>query len=147
MRRRAARIFHNGVPLLGTSSAAGPKHCLFQAVAHVGESTGLVPIRARSFEAWSWLSAACRSRGFAAVWQRGPKVVDVKGATAAIFDGTDLGPDECDELQRMAAALQPAPVVALLSFPRIDQERLARSCGAAVVLSKPVSVEDLLRAL
>jgi DNA-binding NarL/FixJ family response regulator len=110
-------------------------------------TAGLVVIRSQSREMWAWLSAACRSRGFATILQRDANVVCVEGATAAIFDATDLGPAERDELRRMSAALQPAPVVALLSFPRIDQEQLALSSGAAAVLSKLVNVEDLLGAL
>ena len=108
-----------------------------------GESVGLVVICSQSRDMWAWLSGACRSRGFTTVWQRDANAVCVEGATAAIFDATDLGPAECDQLRRMSAALQPAPVVALLSFPRIDQEQLALSSGATAVLSKPVNVEDL----
>jgi len=92
---------------------------------------------------WSWLAEACRSRGLAAVWQRGPQVVDVAGATAAIFDATDLGPAESAALRRLAAALRPAPVIALLSFPRVEDHDRALRSGAAVVLSKPAAVEDL----
>jgi hypothetical protein len=105
--------------------------------------SSFVLIRSRSREMWSWLSAACRTRGGAAVWQRDGNVVEAIGATAAIFDATDFGATESAELRRLAAALQPAPVVALLSFPRIEDHHRAIQSGASVVLSKPVAVEDL----
>jgi hypothetical protein len=104
---------------------------------------GLVVIRSPSSETADWLSAACRRRGLATLWQRAPSADRVEGAAAAIFDGSDLGEDEHGELQRLAVALRPAPTVALLSFPRAEHHRRALSAGAAAVLSKPVAVEDL----
>jgi CheY-like chemotaxis protein len=104
---------------------------------------GLVVIRSPSFEMADWLSAACRRRGLATLLQRAPSAARVEGAAAGIFDGSDLGEDECAELERLALALRPAPVVVLLAFPRAEHYRLALSSGAAAVLSKPVAVEDL----
>jgi hypothetical protein len=108
-----------------------------------GPPGGLVVIRSPSTEMAEWLSAACRRRGLATLWQRASSADRIEGATAAIFDGADLDDDECGELKRLAAALGPAPVVALLSFPRTDTYDRARSAGAAAVLSKPVVLEDL----
>ena len=44
-------------------------------------SAALVLIRARSHEMAEWLSAACRSRGFATVWQRTATAARVEGAS------------------------------------------------------------------
>ena len=104
---------------------------------------GLVVIRSPSLEMADWLSAACRRRGLATLWQRAPSADRVTGAAAAIFDGSDLAGDEYADLQRLAAALKPAPVVALLAFPRAEHHRRALSAGAAAVLSKPLALEDL----
>ena len=81
-------------------------------------------IRSPSLEMADWLSAACRRHGLATLWQRPPSADRVEGAAAAIFDGSDLADDECNELKRLAAALKPAPVVALLAFPRAEHYRL-----------------------
>jgi CheY-like chemotaxis protein len=113
----------------------------------VPSSGTLVLVRSHSREMGEWLSAACRSRGFAAIWQRDPVFAHVEGAAAALFDATDLCHHECDELRRFADALRPAPVIALLSFPRIEDHRRAVSAGASVVLSKPLLLEDLLEAV
>lgn len=109
-----------------------------------GQCRGLVAIHSQSRKAAEWLSATCRGRELATVWQGDSAFARVDGATAGIFDGTDLCGDECDDLKRFVIALRPAPVVALLSFPRIEDHRLALSAGASVVLSKPLLVEDLL---
>jgi CheY-like chemotaxis protein len=104
---------------------------------------GLVVISAKSHEMAQWLSAACRSRGFATVWQRGPSAAQVQGAVAAIFDSAGLDPDEYDDLGRLTSTLRPSPVVALLAFPRPEDRRRALSAGASAVVSKPLAVDNL----
>jgi CheY-like chemotaxis protein len=112
-----------------------------------GEGTELVAIRSQSREMADWLSAACRSREFVTICQRDSAFARVEGATAGVFDGTDLADDECDALRRFVIAVRPAPVIALLSFPRIEDHARALSAGAAVVLSKPLMMEDLFEAI
>jgi len=113
----------------------------------VPSSGTLVAIRSQSHEMADWLSAACRSHGLVTIWQRDSAFARVEGAMAAIFDGTDLCDDECDALRRFVVAVRPAPVIALLSFPRIEDHDRALSAGASVALSKPLMVEDLLEAV
>jgi CheY-like chemotaxis protein len=103
----------------------------------------VVVVHSPSFEMWDWLAAACQSRGFAAVWQRAASGLRARGAAGGIFDATDLGPGEQEALEKMVAGLHPAPVVALVSFPRVEDRRRALSAGAAAVLSKPLTAEDL----
>jgi CheY-like chemotaxis protein len=105
---------------------------------------GPVVIHSPSREMADWLSAACRDRGLSALWQRDSALARVEGASAGIFDAADPCDDQCDSLRRFAAALRPAPIVALLSFPRIEDHQRAMSAGASVVLSKPVAADDLL---
>ncbi len=110
-----------------------------------GTSTrrGTVVVHSASFEMWEWLAAACQSRRFSAVWQPAGTSIRVRGTAWGIFDATDLGPGERDALEKMAARLRPAPVVALMSFPRVEDRKRALSAGAAAVLSKPLLAEDL----
>ena len=108
---------------------------------------GAVLIHSQRPEMAEWLSAACRQRGFATVWRRSGTSPRVEGAAAAIFDATDCGPEECEQLRRLAADVNPAPVIALVSFPRIEDKEAATSAGATVVLSKPLWLNDLLEAL
>ena len=74
------------------------------------------------------------------VWLRPPHAARVQGAAAGIYDGND--PE--GELPGLVAALSPAPVVALVDFPRIEDQRRAVAAGAAAVLAKPLQVDDLL---
>jgi DNA-binding NarL/FixJ family response regulator len=104
---------------------------------------GVVVICAWSHEAADWLSAACRRRGFATIWQRTPTTARARGATAIIFDGGSFDEVEYQQLQHLAATVRPTPVLALLAFPRLEDQRRALSAGAAAVLSKPLAVDDL----
>ncbi len=108
---------------------------------------GLVAISTHSHEMADWLSAACRQRGLRALWQHDRAATRIDGATAAIFDSAQLCDEEWETVRRFAEAVRPAPLVALLSFPRIEDRDRAVSAGASAVLSKPVLLEDLLEAL
>ncbi len=135
---------------LPTCATAWNKQCrgqISEPALLVPSSGTLVAIRSHSREMADWLSAVCRSRGLATIWQRDPVFARVEGAAAAIFDGTDLCNEECDALRRFVIALRPAPVIALSSFPRIEDHGRALSAGASVVLSKPLLVEYLLEHL
>ncbi len=155
---RCNRELHDLIAGAGGSWALPPtateeERLLASAGSHVGQRSGkhegapdcrgLAVIRSRSYQMAPWLSDACRSRGFATVCEREAAAVRIDGAAVAIFDADAIGPTEFAELQRFAARLRPTPVIVLLAFPREEDDARARSAGAAVVLSKPVTVEDL----
>ena len=101
------------------------------------------PSAGGEFAMQEWLCDACRRAGYTAIgmrpggqWAAGP-------FTAAIFDADGFRDEQHEELRRFAAAVHPAPVVALLGFPRIEDCARAKSAGAAAVLSKPLLLEDL----
>jgi CheY-like chemotaxis protein len=104
---------------------------------------GLIAIHAQRHVMEDWLSATCRSCGYSTVRLRPPNYTHVEGAAAAIFDGTDLSGDEFDQLHRLTNTLKSTPVIALLDFPRIEDQRRALAGGAAAVLSKPLYIDDL----
>ncbi len=104
---------------------------------------GLIVIYARSFVVADWLSAACLRYGHATVWWHPRRRPQVRGAAAVVFDGWDCGEEVCRTLRQVAAAMAPAPLVALLDFPRIEDIERARDAGAAAVLSKPLHLQDL----
>jgi CheY-like chemotaxis protein len=131
-------------------ATAWNKQCRFgstRSAPLVPSSGTLVAIHSSSHEMAAWLSAACRRRGFVTIWQCNAAFDVIEGASAGVFDGTDLGDEEYDRLCRFVRALRPAPVVALLSFPRIADHRRALAAGASAVLSKPLKIEDLLEPL
>ncbi len=110
---------------------------------------GLIAIFTPRYEMQDWLSSACRARGHSTVWLRPPRPARVEGAVAVLFDGTDCRAEEWVALKDLTTAVSPlpgapnVPIIALLDFPRIEDQRRALSAGAAAVLSKPLLVDDL----
>jgi len=104
---------------------------------------GLIAIHTRHLEMQDWLSDAFRRCGCSTVWLRPPRAVRVEGAAAAIFDGSDCRGEELSQLEHLAATFRPAPIVALLDFPRIEDHRRAMAAGAAAVVSKPLQLDEL----
>ena len=105
---------------------------------------GLIAVSSPVFALADWLMAACGRSGYGTVWLRPPSRSNVERATAIIFDGSECRGEELDELRRVATELAPAPVVALLDFPRSEDCDRAHAAGAAAVLSKPLCLADLL---
>jgi hypothetical protein len=104
---------------------------------------GLIAVSSRVFALADWLMAACGRSGYGTVWLRPPHRTDVERATAVIFDGSECRGEELDELRRVAAELAPAPLLALMDFPRSEDCDRARAAGAAAVLAKPLCLADL----
>ena len=107
------------------------------------QGQGLIAIGSFSPEMADWLAAACRSSGHATVWIDPRHPARLQGAVAAIYDAAETGEADFDALQQFVGQIDPAPVAALLGFPRIDDYRRAIEAGAAAVLSKPLAVDDL----
>ena len=105
---------------------------------------GLVVIYSREFAMHDWLAATCRRAGYATVWLRPSQSVRIEGAKALVFDGTECQGEELEELNRIGTTFRPAPILALLNFPRVEDCQRAHSAGASAVISKPVPPEDLL---
>ncbi len=103
----------------------------------------LIAIHTPWFDMQDWLSAACRRRGYSTVWVRSDRASRVAGVRAGIFDATECRHEEAALLARLAAAIRPSPVLALLDFPRVEDYDRALAAGAAAVLSKPLLIDDL----
>jgi CheY-like chemotaxis protein len=103
---------------------------------------GLIVIASPFFDGSQMLAEACRRQGYQTVeLSSDPVAGQVRGVRAAVsdfgrFDG------QVARLQSLALAVRPAPVVALLSFPRIDQTQAALAAGASAVLSKPLRLAE-----
>jgi len=69
------------------------------------------------------------------------------GVVSGVWDV--FGPLEANlsQLAAFAARLAPAPVVAVVNFPRWDEVQALRDAGAAAVVSKPLYQGDLAEAL
>ncbi len=142
--RELHRLIQSQCPSWGLPVTATEEERLLVSTAQTPpRGHGLVAIHARGFAMGDWLSEACRTCGYSAVWLRPPHYTHVEGAVAAIFDGSDLDGEELDQLGRLTNAIGRTPVIALLDFPRIEDRRRALAAGAAAVLSKPLNLDDL----
>ena len=65
------------------------------------------------------------------------------GVRAALFDAIDCRGEELDDLRRLIAAVRPAPVIVLLTFPRIEDRDRILAAGAAALISKPLVLDEL----
>jgi hypothetical protein len=107
----------------------------------VDASPMTIAIDAIDVATFETLADALRAFGVTCSWSpRGRG--DVAGASAAIWDGGQLDPSECEALAALRARLgnNAVPIVALLDYPRAEHIREAQTLGAAVVLGKPYSV-------
>lgn len=104
---------------------------------------GLIAIWTRRPEMEGLLFDACRRGGYATAWLHPRQPMRVQGAVAAVYDGARMDVAGRAELARLAAEVRPAPVVALLDAPRIQDLRLAEELGATV-LAKPFRIDELL---
>lgn len=128
-----------GLPVTATEE----ERLLLAADCPVSKQQGLIAIYTLPLEMQDWLSAAFRCRGCSTVWLRPPHPTHVEGAIAAIFDGSDCRGEELRQLEYLAATLRPAPIIALLDFPRIEDCNRAMAAGASAVVSKPLYLDDL----
>ncbi len=126
------------------ATATEEERLLLESADVLPTGTGLIAVRSRSVDMAEWLCDACRRQGYATVWLDRRRIPRIEGAAAALLDMADAGPDDLAELAALAAQLRPAPVVALMHFPRTQDVRNAARHGAVGVLSKPVQLEDLL---
>jgi hypothetical protein len=108
---------------------------------------GLIGIATSRYESFDWLSASCRHRGYATLWLRGTRYPVVEGFSAILLEGTDFRGMEFQNLREITKRYPQARRIAIMDFPRIEDHHRLRQAGAAAVLSKPFSVEDLFEEL
>jgi hypothetical protein len=87
--------------------------------------------------------AACETAGHVARWINragaSPAPVDV-----AIWDDSSDARHAVIPIESFASDIAPAPIIATMSFPRIDDLARLSQCGVQFVLGKPLMIEDLL---
>ncbi len=125
------------------ATASDEERLLASVRAPLAQGRGLVALWTRRPEMEGLLSEACRRAGYSTAWLHPRQPARVQGAVAAVYDGDSLNAAGLAELGRLAAEVSPAPVLALLDAPRVQDVRLARTLGAAV-LAKPFRIDELL---
>ncbi|MBN2023895.1 MAG: hypothetical protein JW809_14020 [Pirellulales bacterium] len=146
-RRELARLSAGQGSTWTLPATATDEERLLAERACVRRRAGLVPIVTASAAMHEWLAETLRRRGHATAWLRPGEPVRVEGAVAALLDAAEMDSQQTAIVRHLCQALAPAPVIALLDFPRVEDDARARTAGAAAVLSKPLAIEDLDDAL
>ncbi|MFZ5832087.1 MAG: hypothetical protein ACOY3P_18540 [Planctomycetota bacterium] len=91
-----------------------------------------------------WLVDAAGRGGFACVTVSRRQPWSACGASPVLCDFDEIGTAEEAMLLGMVTSVHPAPVIAMMPFPRIDQVGRLRTLGVADVLGKPIDLRDLI---
>ncbi|MDZ7619387.1 MAG: hypothetical protein U1E05_20495 [Patescibacteria group bacterium] len=113
------------------ATATEEERLLLDSLEPLPAGSGLIAVRSASFDMADWLCDACRRQGYATVWLDHCRIPRIEGAAAGLIDLADAAADDLAELAHFAARLHPAPVLALMHFPRAQHVRLAMEHGAA----------------
>jgi hypothetical protein len=111
---------------------------------------GVIVLAVPWWETANALADILRRAGYAATWQRPGRPHGIDGPFAAgIWEGGQLDAREAESLSAFGnrLAVDGAPVVALLDFPRRDRCDRAMRIGAAAVLGKPWNNDDVISTL
>jgi CheY-like chemotaxis protein len=124
-------------------TASEEERLLLLAEEPAAQREGLIAIWTPEFAMHDWLQAACARRGYSTAWILPHRPLPAEGVTAAVFDGDECRGEERAALAQLAPALDPAPIVAVVDFPRVDGRARALAAGARAVVSKPLLIDDL----
>ena len=109
--------------------------------------SGLVAVATPERAVADWLLDVLERQGYAGLWWTPYRRVRAKGIAAGLLDMADTGPSDMEQLTEFTRAAAPAPVIAMMHFPRIHEVEATRRAGAASVLSKPYSLDGLFQQL
>jgi len=104
---------------------------------------GLAVIRAASLESYEAIAEACQTIGHSTTWVNPRQPAFVSGATVAIWDVSLSIERDREALAAFTRQVQPAPVIAMIGFPRASDRQQAAECGATCVVSKPYLLQEL----
>jgi len=104
---------------------------------------GRIAVCSRESDVEDWICDTCRRAGYAVVRLHPDDPPPAEKPSAAVFDGSDESCRQIEDLRRFVATVRPAPVIALLGFPRQEDRDALVAAGATAVLSKPLFVQDL----
>jgi len=138
---RAAR---GEVPTWAQPLTATAEETVGQVVHSAGEDrSGLVVIVASQAETAAALAATLRRRGYATLLVNESQQWQAAKATAVIWDTAPDRLARSEFVRHLRASAAGAPLVALVTFPRVEDVRRARESGIGAVLSKPYQIGDL----
>jgi len=128
-------------------TASDEERSLLAAAQPLVQTAGLIAVAAHDSQTAGWLADACSTRGYATVWLTSRRTPLVTGVAAVVADLPHFLRRDRDRLAGLARQFHPAPVVALLNNPRVEEWKQAWEAGAGAVVAKPLELTDLYWAL
>ncbi len=141
------RLTSNSLPAWSWPVTASVDERLLANRAAMQRQVGLIAIRGCDADGAAWLTQVCQSVGYTTVTFESAPTTKIVGATAGIWQAGIRHPAHWTDLAAFIAALAPAPVTCVMSFPRPEEIERAISAGASYVLAQPLLIDDLLSAL
>ena len=111
------------------------------------EQHELVGIYTTTFSGAESLADACSARGWSTVWLQPGRPLLVRKMKACILDAQHSSDVEFAAIAKLRSQMPGVPIIALLSFPRLDDKNRAITAGASAVVSKPMLLDDLYQTL
>ena len=109
--------------------------------------SGLILIDAQTTSNFDYLADICRSVGWTCRRLEPSDYRSAKNAHCVIWNRGVNEQRLSSQLRDLVRKSHPAPVLALLDFPRREDQQMAISAGAKSVISKPFLVSDILHEL
>ena len=106
-------------------------------------SERLVGIRTETLGMAESLADACSAQGYLTVWLQPGRHVLVRGLQACFWDFTYSSDLEFDAMSEFHAQNSEVQVIALVNFPRLEDQKRAQLAGATSIISKPLMLDDL----
>ena len=103
----------------------------------------LVGIRTQTLGMAESLADACSTEGFQTVWLQPGRRIFVRGLQACLWDFAHLSDFEFDSMSEFHAQNPEVQVIALVNFPRLEDDKRAQMAGATSIVSKPLMLDDL----
>ncbi len=127
-----------------TSSA--DERALAAADEPIERGSGLIVICARHRETAAALAEVCKLAGYQTQIMRAGQDSEVLGASAILWetDAEQIGDASAIRTVRASVPGDAVPLVAVVTFPRVEDVLRAAEAGVAAVVSKPFLVQDLL---
>ena len=82
-------------------------------------------------------------RGYKTAVLRSPRGGQISGAVAALWDTRPEAVADPATVGEVQAAVDGAPLIALVNFPRPELVTLAKAAGVSAIVSKPLLLTDL----
>ena len=105
---------------------------------------GMIGISALSFTDFDTLADVCKVAGFSARWLKDPRTVQLGDREAILCDGGTSHRHDLHRIEELIRQFPGVPLVAILGYPRLEDQQRALAAGACGIISKPYLVGDLL---